>query len=190
MSANLTFELRDQYSTKIWDPKILEPNAKVRSVSGEYFFSVLYSVHREKNSNRKAVAQWAKNTLEKFISDVEKLESELKKLIEQLDQLKLEHPFSVSYPDAKTNQVEFEPRKNSGVCPENAAFLRLFILFDKYVSTLGEVISIAAISQKDYYKNRKQAQSKLRRLMEAYNNAIKKFHAERKKKTAKAEVPA
>ncbi|NRA71977.1 MAG: hypothetical protein HRU24_13225 [Gammaproteobacteria bacterium] len=181
MDANLSFQLKDRYSTKIWNPNILDPKAQIRSVNGEYFFSVIYSVHREKRSEHKEVSQLAIRTLTKFTQEIGELEKELISQTELMEHKKTKCVFSVTFPKAKVINVAFTPQKNSGICPENAQFLKVFIEFDKYVSLLGDIRSMALITEKEYYVQRKIIQSKLRGIMAGYYALIKQVHNERRK---------
>lgn len=181
MSANLTFELKDKYTTTIWNPRILNPDEKIKSLHGEYFFSVIYSVHREKNNSVEPVALLAKKTLSKFSQELGSFENELSSQTKILEMKKNECVFNLSFSSHSVNKISFSPTDNSGVCPENAAFLRAFIAFDKYISLLGEIRAMAIIPEDKYYIDRKTIQSKMRGIMEGYNKLIKQFHSERKK---------
>lgn len=189
MSVQLSFKLKDQYTMKIWNPAILGAT-EIKTISGEYFFAVLFSVHREKTSTEKTVAEQAKKILGKFSLEINSFEKDITSLVRISELKKSESFFTLTFAEQDIKPITFNPPENSGVCPENAAFLRSFIKFDEYVALLNELHSMALITEKEYYIERKTAQSKIRGIMEGYNGLIKHFHGDRKRNKVKLESVA
>lgn len=180
MAAELTFKLKDKYSMMIWNPRLLN-NDNFKSITAEYFFSVLFSVYREKSSDNKNFALHAKKISSKFTLEIESFEKEVSSQIRILELEKSNSVFGLKFDGFTEHNITFSPNKNSGVCPENAAFLRAFVKFDEFVSLLNEVHTMAILNDNEFYRQRKLTQGKLRGIMEGYNNLIKEFHIERKK---------
>jgi len=179
MKHQLSFNLLDRYSMKIWNPSLLDDDFK--AINGEFFFSVIYSIFREKSKEHKNISTTAKNVLAKFTKEMSKFENEIKGLIKLAELKKAESEFTIAFSEQKLKKITFTPASNGGVCPENSLFLRSFIKFDQYVSLLNELKSMAIIEDKEYYIQRKQAQSRLSGIMEGYYALIKNFHTQRKK---------
>lgn len=189
MTAQLSFNLKDRYTMMIWNPAVLGVE-EVKSISAEYFFSVLFSVHRERSSSNSQVAEHAKKILSKFVMDINGFEKEVIGLIKMENIRKEESVFSISFAQEQGEKITFSPVENSGICPENAAFLRSFVKFDEYVALLNEVHAMALIPENEFYRQRKLTQGKIRGIMEGYNKLIKRFHGERKKVKTKLESVA
>lgn len=185
----LSFKLKDRYTMMIWNPTVLGVD-DVRAINAEYFFSVLFSVHREKTSSNEKVSEHAKKIMSKFIADISSFEEELIGLIKMAELKKQESVFSITFSQEKGETITFSPTENSGVCPENAAFLRSFVKFDEYVALLNEIHAMALIPEKEFYRQRKIAQGKFSGIMEGYNKLIKRFHGERKKSKSSLESVA
>lgn len=189
MAAQLSFTLKDRYTMKIWNPVLLG-ETEIKSLTGEFFFSVLFSVYRERQASNSQISEHAKKILAKFVLDMSAFEKEVIGLINVTEMKKSESVFTVSFVDAEPKAVKFSPGETSGICPENAAFLRSFVKFDEYIALLNEIQAMAIITEKEYFIQRKTAQSKIRGIMEGYNNLIKRFHTERKKVKTKLESVA
>lgn len=189
MSVQLSFKLKDQYTMKIWNPAIMGAS-EIKVITGEYFFAVLFSVHRERVAASKPIAEQAKKILAKFMLEVTSFEKDINSLVKMSEMKKSENFFTLTFAGEEAKPIVFNPPENCGVCPENAAFLRSFIKFDEYVALLNELQSMALITEKEYYIERKTAQSRIRGIMEGYSSLIKNFHADRKKAKVKLESVA
>lgn len=179
MKNQLTFSLIDRYSMNIWNPALLDNESK--SINGEFFFSVIYSVFREISNKNDTINSAARKIMKKFTSEMGKFEQDMKELIKLAELKKAESEFSITFSDGKSHKITFTPSTSGGICPENSLFLRAFIKFDQYVSILNEVKSMAIIQEKEYFVSRKAAQSRLAGIMEGYYSLIKNFHHQRKK---------
>ncbi|WP_054112724.1 hypothetical protein [Marinagarivorans algicola] len=182
MAAGLSFTLKDNYSIKMWNPEITTGSESAKSLTGEYFFSVIYSLYKQEKSEVESVAKMATRIANKLSKDIQRLTGEILSLIEISKLKKSEHIFTVDFSVSNDKKISFSPSPQSGICQQNALFLKMFILFDQYISLLNESRVMTIISDKEFYTQRKLIQTKIRKIMERYNEIIKKFHKDRKAK--------
>lgn len=184
MPAQLSFKLKDNYSVMIWNPSLINENPS-KTISAEFFFCVIFSVFRERNSKEKKIVSSANNILSGLTKSLLKFEEDIVTLTKIANSRIDENGFTISFTDKSAKDISFVPDNNGGICPENATFLRSFVKFDGYVSKLNELRSMKVITDKEFYINRKKAQEMLRNIIDEYYVKIKQLHTE--KKTVKIE---
>lgn len=180
-STELEFEFHDRYSAMIWNPQLLN-DSTVKALKAEFFFNIIFSVFRDKNHSNKKVSESATELLSKLNKDITAIHDDFHVKLREINFCISECPFTVTFNNNEAINVILKTENNSGVCPDNAIFLKTFLLFDQLVSALGKARSISLITDKDYFTQRKNAQSTIRNLMEMFNIEVKRFHASKKVK--------
>lgn len=173
----IRFQLKDNYSLMVWDPYIVDPKIKGAGVCSKFFFHVLYSFQRDKGSIFKNHIKDHKELESALNTDFKRIESFFDSEKESLNDIEKKQLFEVEYVEKKSIPVVIDfSQSNSGICPMNAQYLKLFIQFDELVCRLNNFQNFGFISQKYCYKNRKLYQSKIRSLNTKYFNLLKALH--------------